>query len=186
MENNVVCKAEIKAKALVLIIISAVLIIVAALIFKVEKIEYKEEKETTYRFIDHLVIKHEPYNEGNVHYEVFVGLIIDYAVPAIILILLPLIVAGHSKLVSKQCSLELNDSGVEGKRKKLLSAAELKLPIEKVDSIMVKKNLFNALTGGKTIVISSASGRIKFPWVRNADEFAQAVRQKTDEVQNNK
>ena len=36
-------------------------------------------------------------------------------------------------------------------------------------------SLYNKLTGGRTLVISSNSGRIKFPWVQNAQEFADAA-----------
>ncbi len=47
--------------------------------------------------------------------------------------------------------------------------------MDKIDSIMITTTLRDHLFGGKTIVIRSNSGKIKFPWVHNAEEFMQAT-----------
>ena len=82
---------------------------------------------------------------------------------------------------AKRCSLNLSEKGITGIRKKLFSTKEVKLPIDKIDSIMVSNSLFNKLTGGKTIAIRSASGLVKFPWVQNAEEFVNATLAKIEE-----
>ena len=47
---------------------------------------------------------------------------------------------------------------------------------------MLKRSLFNILSGGKTVVLHTASGVIKFPWVQNADEFVDATLAKIEEA----
>lgn len=81
----------------------------------------------------------------------------------------------------KYCSIELNDKGVKGVRKSIFSKRDLNLPIEQIDSIMVSHSFWDTLFGGDTLVIRSASGLIKFPWVRNAKEFTDATLEKIDD-----
>ena len=94
---------------------------------------------------------------------------------------IPLIIKAIFSHIEKNSSLKLTESGIEGKRKKLFSSAELKLPIDKVDNIMVRSNVFCALFGGKIVAVSSASGLVKFPWVQNAEEFVNATLAKIEE-----
>ncbi len=77
--------------------------------------------------------------------------------------------------VSNRCHLELTSSRIKGIRKKLFSSEELDLPIDKIDSILVSSTLGDKLEGGKTLLIRSVSGVVKFPWVQNASEFKDAV-----------
>ena len=77
--------------------------------------------------------------------------------------------------IVNRCSLVLTDKGLSGQRKKIFSTAQLQLPMDKIDNIMVTENLINKMDGGKTVAIRSASGLIKFPWVQNADEFVNAT-----------
>lgn len=76
---------------------------------------------------------------------------------------------------ANRCSLVLTDKGLSGQRKKIFSTAQLQLPMDKIDNIMVTENLINKIDGGKTVAVRSASGLIKFPWVQNADEFVNAT-----------
>ena len=76
-----------------------------------------------------------------------------------------------NKSSAKQCSLILDDKGINGKRKTLFSCKELRLPMNKIDSITIQRGILDRICGGKTIAIRSASGLINFPWVQNAQEF---------------
>lgn len=76
---------------------------------------------------------------------------------------------------ANRCSLVLTDKGLSGQRKKIFSTAQLQLPMDKIDNIMVTENLINKMDGGKTVAVRSASGLIKFPWVQNADEFVRVT-----------
>lgn len=81
----------------------------------------------------------------------------------------------YSKVVAKKCSIIIENTGVIGTRVKFFSNKEIKLPIEKIDSITVQNGILDKLYGGKTIAIRSSSGLIKFPWVQNAQEFLDAT-----------
>lgn len=83
--------------------------------------------------------------------------------------------------IENSCSLKLTESGIEGRRKKLFSSTELKLPIDKVDNIMVRSNVYCALFGGNIVEVSSASGLVRFPFVQNAEEFVNATLAKIEE-----
>jgi len=73
--------------------------------------------------------------------------------------------------VAGQCTLTLEKTGIIGKKTGLASSKELKLPMDKIDSISVQNGILDKIFGGQTIAIRSASGLIKFPWVQNAQEF---------------
>lgn len=104
----------------------------------------------------------------------------------VIIFLVLLLIINKSYLKNdKHCSMELNDKGVKGVRKSIFSKRDLNLPIEQVDSIMVFYSFWDTLFGGDTLVIRSASGIIKFPWVRNAKEFSDATLAKIDEFKQN-
>ena len=114
----------------------------------------------------------------------YISIIVSYI--AFFVVLIPLFVVVANKKMSKKCSLELTEKSVCGKRKKLFSAYEMDLSIKKINNIFVKKGISDIMTGGKTVVICTSSEKYKYAWVRNADEFVKAVRQKMDEVQNDK
>lgn len=90
---------------------------------------------------------------------------------AYVLIGAPLIGMIRNRANAAKCSLKLTDKGLSGQRKKFFSSAQLQLPMDKIDNIMVTENIINKIQGGKTIAVRSASGLVKFPWVQNADEF---------------
>ncbi len=93
------------------------------------------------------------------------------AIVAFALNLLVVIYTIASNFAAKECRLTLISEGVEGTRKKIVSRKELKLPMNKIDSIVVQSGILDKIRGGQTIAIRSASGLIKFPWVQNAQEF---------------
>lgn len=179
--DNVICKANIKPKVKIQLIISAVVLLVIVLFFRIKHQEYFDTKATVFELFDAFLVK-EVSPKGHTSFVFYFDQFLMYVVPALFLLLTPLIMSIHSIRTSKKCSLELNENGVHGTRKRLFSTAEIKLPIEKVASIMMKKSFFNKLTGGKTVIISSASGVIKFPWVQNADEFVDATLAKIEEA----
>lgn len=63
----------------------------------------------------------------------------------------------------------------------MFSTKALKLPIDKIDNIMVSEGIFDKLFSGKTVSVRSASGIVKFAWVKNADEFVQATLDKIED-----
>lgn len=71
----------------------------------------------------------------------------------------------------KCCSLRLNKDGITGNKRFFFINKNLKLPIEKVDSILIENSIIDKLYGGQTIAIRSASGLMRFMCVQNASEF---------------
>ena len=92
-----------------------------------------------------------------------------------IVFVLPILLYLLKIYTANRCSLVLTDKGLSGQRKKIFSTAQLQLPMDKIDNIMVTENILNKIDGGKTVAVRSASGLIKFPWVQNADEFVNAT-----------
>ena len=113
----------------------------------------------------------------------FIAIIVSYI--TFFGVLIPLIIVVANKIMSKKSLLELTDKSLCGKRRKLFSTYEMDLSIKKINNIFVKKGIFDIMTGGKTVGVCTSSEKYKYHWIRNADEFVQAVRQKMDEVQNN-
>lgn len=87
----------------------------------------------------------------------------------------------YTKDITKECSIELTSEGINGRRKGYGSKADLRLPIEKIDSIFVTETVFDKLRGGKTLGIRSNTGVIKFICVQNADEFVTAANKAIEE-----
>lgn len=107
--------------------------------------------------------------------EFFIGI-----VPAVIFFVM-LFVRFHFQDVARDSSLALTEDGIDGVCKAHGNKEQLRLPIGKVDSIMVTQSFMDKLRGGKTVRIGTASGRIAFPCVQNADEFASEVNKCIDE-----
>lgn len=84
---------------------------------------------------------------------------------------LPLLIWSINTYISNNCTLLLNEKGIKGYIQTLYSKKALQLPIDKIDSIAISESDADKLRGGKTVVIRSASGLIKFQYVQNADEF---------------
>lgn len=77
----------------------------------------------------------------------------------------------RTSIVSGRCSLVLKETGIIGRKVGLFSVKELKLPMDKIDSITVQRGILDKIYGGQTVAIRSASGLIKFAWIQNAQEF---------------
>lgn len=213
MEDNVVCKAKIKSMCLVLVIVYVILFGLANFITfetksyteyeqddvatlrnamnKKPEIVYRYDKPPKYKEDRYLLwwkqIAKKTYavREDIKNREEGISFETDYMlILAGIMIIPPLLFILLFKNKSKNSSLELTDKEINGIHKKMLSTEDINLPIDKVETATVKKNVYNILTGGKTVVICTSSGNYKFPWVQNAEEFAQAVRQKIDENKN--
>ena len=86
-------------------------------------------------------------------------------------ILTKVIVLACCNSTSEKCYLMLDTKGINGLRKKVFSQKKLVLPMDKIDSIVVKDGISDKLLGGQTVAIYSASGLIKFAWIQNAQEF---------------
>lgn len=86
----------------------------------------------------------------------------------------------NQELPSK-CSLELTSDGINGRIKVIGSTSDLRLPIEKIDSLFVKSSLMDKFRGGKTLGIRSNTGVIKFVCVQNADAFVTAANKAIEE-----
>ena len=93
----------------------------------------------------------------------------------IVPIFLMLSLAVMPLIISKLCSLTLTDRQVYGKLKTLIGKKKLQIPIDHLDSVMTSRGIIDVLCGGETLIIQSNAGRIKFHYVRNAEEFASAA-----------
>lgn len=203
--DNVICKAKIKTKFMVVPIIIWYIIGTIAFIstFHYKNYPYREKIETNIlgfhdvHYNDYDVVDiyffnkrvYSKYTDLDPYYpddavrvefceygEAWIAVLITIGI-----FIVPISIIIIQKFIAKRCSLELNEKTINGQRKRLFSKAKLDLPIDKIDSIMVKKSLYNTLTGGKTIAIRTASGLIKFPWVHNADEFVDITLAKMEE-----
>lgn len=166
MDNNEICRARISARLSILYWIIVVVLGVFTILWQVP---VNDQKNLFGMYKTNMFSK--GFMQGN-------------SVPGCItLILTVLIILWGIRciIVSKKCSLELTNNGISGSRAKLVSSANLQLPIDKIDSIMRSTSLYNKLTGGNTVAIRSASGLIKFPWVQNAEEFVNATLAKIEE-----
>ena len=79
--------------------------------------------------------------------------------------------------VGKLCELTVTEREVSGAYTTVIPIFKktLKMPIEKIDNIVVMNGLQEKLSFGKRIVISSTAGKISFPFVWNADEIVEKV-----------
>ena len=195
MDNSIVCKAKIKPKKTNLLILSLVLLVVVFIMFYRKETSSMHEsnsmydpsarysEKVSYELFGHSIVwRYVYYNDDYKVKETTNFTMQDGSLFVVLVIIGSLIPLCYCLYTAKRCSLELNDKGVYGIRKKLFSSSELKFPISKIDSIMLKKSLFNYISGGKTVVLNTASGIIKFPWVQNADEFVDATLAKIEEA----
>lgn len=149
--DKTICKADIRVTRFFFFIIMALIDLFAIIVFK-----------------DALIAS------GNSMLRIIVTISIILLFPAIFITLCDIRAA-------KKSSLRLTETGISGARKKLSSNSELNLPIDKIDSIYIHNGIMDKLEGGKTLMIRSVSGVIKFPWVQNAEEFRDAVTTKIEE-----
>lgn len=162
MENSII-KADIKCKSLVAYIVIMYLILGASLLMLLGNFDYQHY--TAYNFITGL-----PAGQS---------CIIGAILMAVFIVMFGWKLF-NQELASK-CSLELTPDGINGRVKVIGSTSDLRLPIEKIDSLFVKDSLVDKFRGGKTLGIRSNTGVIKFVCVQNADEFVAAANKAIEE-----
>lgn len=99
----------------------------------------------------------------------------------IVIFFITLFVRYYFQDVARTASLELTTDGIDGLYKAHGHKEQLRLPIDKVDSVMVIQSVVDKLRGGKTVCFGTASGRIKFICVQNAEEFVNEVNKQIEE-----
>jgi len=94
----------------------------------------------------------------------------------------PLWFYGIGKFISSRYALTLEEGQIKGQLKTFFGKKSLQLPLDHLDNVMVSHGLMDKLHGGKTLLISSNRGLIKFHYIQNADEFARVAMEKIEEV----
>ena len=112
------------------------------------------------------------------------GVALSVAVIAVF-VAVPFAIRGMHKFVAKRCELVLTDKQLNGTLKFPFSTQKIQIPTEKIDNIYTSDSLVDALRGGKTLAIRSASGIIKFHYVYNADEFVDVAMKQVEAIRNN-
>ena len=87
------------------------------------------------------------------------------ACPAVIL---PIIIRAINNYRASRTFLTLKSDKISGELQKLFSPITVTLPLDKVSSLSISKNISYA---GSIVTIATSSGIIRFPWVQNAEEF---------------
>ena len=100
----------------------------------------------------------------------------------VIVFVLPVVIFLIRMFIAKRCKLELTEGQIEGQLKTTFGKKKLQIPIDHLDNVMTSSGFWDKVRGGETLLISSNSGLIKFHYVHNADEFAQAAMKRIDEV----
>lgn len=188
MENNgnVICSLRFKCKVTlfwIIVSLSLIALLGPVLSFAVEGID-------GIKFLSGIpYAQYEDYYDKTTHryersnsLEYFPVLLVLGIIMTIILLSLPLIVVLIKKYITKRCELILTDKEIRGQKKTLFSMRRLQIPIDHLDNVMTLNSLIDKIRGGETLMISSNSGLIKFHYVQNADEFAQAAMKRINEV----
>lgn len=188
MENKVYCKVEPKKGTAIFKVLIAFMILLTVLliVWFIPQIEHRPYKGYVIignykeaHIYDYYIYKNlfgvtigETYGKGfsMTHYnlgtpDVFVPIIIWFV---IFILFITLLIIKHN---AKKCSLELNQDGILGQKKKLFSKESLNMPYEKIDSVYLRNSIIDKIISGQTIVINSASSRVKFLCIANAQEF---------------
>ena len=100
----------------------------------------------------------------------------------VIVFMLPVVIFLIRMFIAKRCKLELTEGQIEGQLKTTFGKKKLQIPIDHLDNVMTSSGFWDKVRGGETLLLSSNSGLIKFHYVRNADEFAQAAMTRIEEV----
>lgn len=100
----------------------------------------------------------------------------------VVIFMLPVVIFLIRMFIAKRCKLELTEGQIEGQLKTTFGKKKLQIPIDHLDNVMTSSGFWDKVRGGETLLLSSNSGLIKFHYVHNADEFAQAAMKRIDEV----
>jgi len=164
MENqgNVICRADFKRSITPLSCVVTVLwLIILALGYYVAKIALFGTKE---------------------QYDYVWLYVLEQKIIPIVLVIIPFVILLIEKIIAKRCKLELTEGHIKGELKTTFGKKNLQMPIDHLDSVMTSNGFTDKIRGGETLLISSNSGLIKFHYVQNADEFAQAAMKLIDEA----
>ena len=112
----------------------------------------------------------------------YTGNIIWVGVLHLSLICLPILLPILARRKSKNTSLVVTESQIYGTYVSDWSIKELKMPLEKVDSLSTVSNIFSKCYYGTTLVVHSASGVFKIPFVQNAEEVVAAAMEQIEEL----
>lgn len=182
MENEIICKAEIKPKehfiATILAIVYWIIFICAPFILGSASYSNSHYEQKSIWIFIYFYKDNYSYNEHSYDYSEYIPLFLFIA---LFIAALPVLFYFGAREIAKRCNLILTDKGIFGNLKKALSKKELNLPIDKIDNIMISENIIDKLRGGKTIAVRTTNGLIKFNWVQNADEFVNATLAKIEE-----
>lgn len=183
--GNVICSLRFKCKVTLFWIIVSLSLI--ALLGPVLSVSISSNRDKV-KFLSGIPYaeKIETYNDftnsWETHDRFFPVLLVSGIIMTIILLSLPLIVVLIKKYITKRCELILTDKEIRGQKKTLFSMRRLQIPIDHLDNVMTSNSLIDKIRGGETLMISSNSGLIRFHYVQNAEEFAQAAMKRIDEV----
>jgi hypothetical protein len=86
--------------------------------------------------------------------------------------------------IAKASSLELTEEGISDSLKIWGVNSKLNIPLDNISSLYVKESIWDKIRSGKTLVIASSSGSVKFRCVQNADEFVENVNNLTEKRKN--
>lgn len=186
MNDNIICRAEIKAKprtssyitVLIIVLVSILLLLPISSEKKYELRNYRKIETTISYNIIHVPIYQNTVVENNNKFEV-TGAFYAFIILLVFSITFYSLYIATNISYSKQCKLELTDKIVNGVVKKSRINHRLNIPLDKIDNIEIID--LNSFFTGKTIAIRSASGLVKIPWVQNAYEFVNATLAKIEE-----
>lgn len=156
--ENVICKTECKHKRLVTI--PAVIWWIISIIVLIPSEEYA---------LFGTVSAITKYKDGSIHiHEEYVFLIL-------VLLCVPIIIYMLNRYFANRCNLTVTENQIYGNVNIMFSSKKLQMPLDKLDNIMTSNGIIDKCRGGETIIVSSNSGKIKFPYVYNATEFVNAT-----------
>ena len=97
--------------------------------------------------------------------------------------LMPIVAVLIDKRRRKLTSLTVKEKEIVGSYTAFIPIGEilLRMPIEKIDNVAAVDSIFDTYSG-KRICISSTSGRIKIPFVENADEVVAFISETIEKV----
>ncbi|MCR5150159.1 MAG: SHOCT domain-containing protein [Clostridiales bacterium] len=108
---------------------------------------------------------------------------IFFLVP-IILLFHQFILNSVSKFFIKRLKLTINEENAFGSYG-LFIKKEFSLPIEHIVNISISDSVFDKLRSGKTIVLSTSSTTMKFPYVHNSDEILKFTLERIKQYKSN-
>lgn len=183
MENSII-KADIKCKFSKAFSVIVYLLLGLSIVWLIPVSTKLYVSDSGYRYSARLyfnLIKACLFYTDTDHYS---AILEDQFIIGIVVFILIFVVVAlklYTQDVAKECSIELTSEGINGRRKRIGTKADLRLPIEKVDSLFVTETIFDKIRGGKTLGIRSNTGVIRFVCVQNADEFIAAANKAIEE-----